>query len=294
MVASSKPSVLGKGKSQSRKNDKRLSKKRKHDQVPNLPGTDVNPEGISESMVRPSSDVDTKSRKRKRTSSERGQETRDVDEHNTKIELKLSADTAVPKLGTKRTKKGQSSNSSRIDAAAALEIAGNQQAASASHNSVAVADPSQNKDGGSPKFIVFIGNLPFTATTESVAKHFAKLKPVSVRHRTHKDTGKSKGFAFLEFDGYDRMKTCLKLYHHSDFDDGISPIRKVNVELTAGGGGSKSEDRRSKLKAKNEKLNEQRKRRILEEEKVKRENANKAAGKGDDVHPSRRGRVPAS
>lgn len=43
---------------------------------------------------------------------------------------------------------------------------------------------------------------------------------------------KARGFAFLEFEAYDRMKTCLKLYHHSSFDDGKSPARRINVELT--------------------------------------------------------------
>lgn len=79
---------------------------------------------------------------------------------------------------------------------------------------------------------LFTGNLPYTATTESISEHFQKAQPRSVRHRTEKDSGKSKGFAFLEFDGYDRMKTCLKLYHHSSFDDKQSPPRKINLELT--------------------------------------------------------------
>lgn len=77
-----------------------------------------------------------------------------------------------------------------------------------------------------------LGNLPFTATTESIQAHFVKIKPKSVRHLTQKGTEKSKGFAFLEFDAYDRMRTCLKLYHHSLFDDGKSGARKINVELT--------------------------------------------------------------
>ena len=77
-----------------------------------------------------------------------------------------------------------------------------------------------------------LGNLPYTATDESISKHFAKVQPKSIRHRTEKGKQKSKGFAFLEFEGYDRMKTCLKLYHGSSFDDGISPARELNVELT--------------------------------------------------------------
>ena len=28
------------------------------------------------------------------------------------------------------------------------------------------------------------------------------------------------------------MKTCLKLYHHSSFVDGVNPARKINVELS--------------------------------------------------------------
>lgn len=77
-----------------------------------------------------------------------------------------------------------------------------------------------------------LGNLPFTTTQISLTQHFAKIKPSAIRHRTSKDTGKSKGFAFVEFGCYDRMKTCLQLYHHSAFNDGLSPARLINVELT--------------------------------------------------------------
>jgi len=77
------------------------------------------------------------------------------------------------------------------------------------------------------------GNLPFSATTESIQKHFTAVHPKSIRHLTKKDEPeKSKGCAFLEFEGYDHMKACLKSFHHSMFDDGISAPRKINVELT--------------------------------------------------------------
>lgn len=48
-----------------------------------------------------------------------------------------------------------------------------------------------------------------------------------------KDSEKCRGFGFVEFEAFDRMQTCLKLYHHSSFDDGKSPARKINVELTS-------------------------------------------------------------
>ncbi|KAL8690604.1 MAG: hypothetical protein Q9218_003989 [Villophora microphyllina] len=148
------------------------------------------------------------------------------------------------------------------------------------------------------RFIVFVGNLPYSATEGSIRHHFASLAPVSVRHRCDKDSGRSRGFAFLEFSNFDRMKTCLKTLHHSSFEDGISPARLINVELTAGGGGSKSEDRRFKLKAKNEKLRQERARRRLEQNKMKKgskESQREVPQQSDnqDVHPSRKARVTA-
>lgn len=64
-------------------------------------------------------------------------------------------------------------------------------------------------------------------------KHFEKNPPTSIRVATKKeDNKKCRGFAFIEFDNFDRMKSCLKLYHHSTFDDGKYPPRAINVELT--------------------------------------------------------------
>jgi nucleolar protein 6 len=49
---------------------------------------------------------------------------------------------------------------------------------------------------------------------------------------TDKETGKGKGIAFVEFHDWDTMNTALTKYHHSTFDDGLSPARKINVELS--------------------------------------------------------------
>ena len=80
--------------------------------------------------------------------------------------------------------------------------------------------------------LVVSGNLPYSATDQSIQRHFASLKPTSIRHRRNKGNGTSKGFAFIEFRNYDHMKTCLEKFHQSFFEDGISPGRKLNVELT--------------------------------------------------------------
>ncbi|OBT99341.1 hypothetical protein VE01_02588 [Pseudogymnoascus verrucosus] len=142
------------------------------------------------------------------------------------------------------------------------------------------------------RFIVFVGNLPFTATVESITAHFAAVHPISVRNLTQKDDPtKSKGCAFVEFEGYDHMKTCLKTYHHSEFDDGKGGGgRKINVELTAGGGGN-TKVRKGKIAEKNEKLMEQRTRRIGEEEKQKLVKRGVPEEDQSGIHPSRRARV---
>lgn len=66
-----------------------------------------------------------------------------------------------------------------------------------------------------------------------------------------KSTTKSKGFAFVEFNSRNALQQALKL--HQSVLDG----RKINVELTAGGGG-KSEARLEKLKQRNRALHEER------------------------------------
>jgi nucleolar protein 6 len=66
-----------------------------------------------------------------------------------------------------------------------------------------------------------------------------------------------------------------------------------NIDYRAGGGGN-TKDRRAKIQGKNQKLNEERFRRIQEEEKAKLTKATEGGKTIDEsaIHPSRRGRVP--
>lgn len=81
------------------------------------------------------------------------------------------------------------------------------------------------------------------------------------------------------------MRTCLQLYHHSEFEDGKSKPRKINIELTSGGGGN-SDSRRGKIGSKNEKLEEERKRNYekkKKQEKIHRDGTDPCLAKGKDV-----------
>ncbi|KAK9496259.1 hypothetical protein V1508DRAFT_408138 [Lipomyces doorenjongii] len=142
-----------------------------------------------------------------------------------------------------------------------------------------------------PRFILFIGNLPYTATQTALQTHLTASKPDIIRIPTEKNTQKAKGFAFAEFTGQDaskRVNACLRL-HHTEFEG-----RRINVELTAGGGGSGT-SRKQKLKQKNERLEAER--RVLQEAKATKERARISANSVGEqsadafIHPSRLARV---
>ncbi|KAI0322167.1 hypothetical protein OF83DRAFT_1167828 [Amylostereum chailletii] len=117
------------------------------------------------------------------------------------------------------------------------------------------------QDAGDEKpqrLILFVGNLKYTTSREAIQTHFAACDPPpSIRLLTPKPTrpgatvAKSKGCAFLEFTVKSALQQALKL-HQSEIEG-----RRINVELTAGGGG-KSENRLTKLKGRNKELNTQR------------------------------------
>jgi nucleolar protein 6 len=96
--------------------------------------------------------------------------------------------------------------------------------------------------------------------------------------RTYKKDNKFMGTCFIEFERFDRMQTALQKYHHSVFSDGTKKNeRKINVELrytyththfakylltkvNSAGGGGNTPARMDKIKAKNEKLTNERQR----------------------------------
>ncbi|RDX50480.1 hypothetical protein OH76DRAFT_1455356 [Lentinus brumalis] len=167
---------------------------------------------------------------------------------------------------------------------------------------VAVDGEAQAEEGGgkkekaSPKqrYILFVGNLKYTTTKEAVEKHFAKCDPPpTVRLMTPKPsatsrpTAKSKGFAFVEFSHRNALQQGLKL-HQSDLEG-----RKINVELTAGGGG-KSETRLEKVKKRNKELHEQRTKQVLKGASGKKTGGKGAGGAGQDVQLERPQRYSAT
>ena len=83
------------------------------------------------------------------------------------------------------------------------------------------------------------------------------------------DESKAKGCAFIEFTNAGALQSALRL-HHSLMDK-----RKINVEISAGGGG-KGEKRKEKISEANKRLGDQRAKKVKEkQEKEAKEKAKK-------------------
>jgi nucleolar protein 6 len=289
----------------------------------NDPGADVAEKAKSKSKDK----KDKKKKKEKKSKSESttedaangvAPEAGSKEETEPPAEAPVNGSSATDEKATKKQKKKDKKKKNKSKDADANNNEDDEHAAddaeaghdNANPNSIPL-NGNNHHEGKQPRFICFIGNLPYTATAEAVRKHFASLEPTSVRLLTQRDDpSKSRGIAFVEFDRYDRMKTCLAKFHHTEFDDGISPKRRINVELTyvffifsspcsrmplsyqerpmltynathiySAGGGGKTPSRIEKIKQKNAKLNEERAARMKreEEEKAKKEKQQAAA-----------------
>lgn len=115
-----------------------------------------------------------------------------------------------------------------------------------------------------------------------IAGNIPRVRLMTTKPKEGEQESKPKGFAFLEFTAPTALQNALKL-HHSTLSG-----RKINVELSAGGGGN-SEARRAKIDTARTKLDKERSDKIKKvkekkekskEEKARdRENESKTSAK---------------
>ncbi len=64
---------------------------------------------------------------------------------------------------------------------------------------------------------IYVGNLPFTTTNDSLSEIFGKFGKVdSSKIITDRDTGRSKGFGFVEMTESHEADTAISQLHGSD------------------------------------------------------------------------------
>ena len=65
---------------------------------------------------------------------------------------------------------------------------------------------------------LFVGNLPYDATEEEIREHFSAVAPVSyVFMPLDRETGKKRGFAFVEFDGPEQAQEAIRQFNDQPF-----------------------------------------------------------------------------
>jgi cold-inducible RNA-binding protein len=86
---------------------------------------------------------------------------------------------------------------------------------------------------------IYVGNLPFTATNESLSEVFGQFGTVdSSKIITDRDTGRSKGFGFVEMSDSDAADSAIEKLNGSDLGGRSLTVNEARpMEPRTGGGG---------------------------------------------------------
>lgn len=83
---------------------------------------------------------------------------------------------------------------------------------------------------------LFVGNLPFSANDDSLAEFFGQVGKVeSARVIVDRETGRSKGFGFVEMSSPEEAQDAISRLDGQDLDG--RPIRISEARPQEGGGG---------------------------------------------------------
>lgn len=83
---------------------------------------------------------------------------------------------------------------------------------------------------------IYVGNLPWAATEEGLQNHFAQHGAVtSVKIITDQNTGRSRGFAFVEMSDNDEANAAISALNGQDFLG--RPLEINEARPKTGGGG---------------------------------------------------------
>lgn len=88
---------------------------------------------------------------------------------------------------------------------------------------------------------IYVGNLPYTATEEEVSDLFAEFGPVErVKIITDRDTGQSKGFAFVTLGDQTQLNAAIEALNEKDYQGRalrVNASEPREARPSGGGGG---------------------------------------------------------
>ena len=87
---------------------------------------------------------------------------------------------------------------------------------------------------------LYVGNLPFKATQESLAEFFGQFGAVTeVFIATDRETGRSRGFAFVTMADDESAKKAIEESNGKPFDGRNLTVNEARPPATGGGGGGR-------------------------------------------------------
>jgi RNA recognition motif-containing protein len=85
---------------------------------------------------------------------------------------------------------------------------------------------------------LYVGNLPYSATEQSVREAFGKCGKVdSVALITDRDTGQSKGFGFVEMSSDAEAQAAIQQLNGTSFEGRQIKVNEAKPKAPGGGGG---------------------------------------------------------
>lgn len=85
---------------------------------------------------------------------------------------------------------------------------------------------------------LYVGNLPYSATEESLTETFSEFGTVeSVKVITDRDTGRSKGFAFIEMGSDAEAQAAIDKLNNVDYGGRPMRVNEAKPQESRGGGG---------------------------------------------------------
>ncbi len=85
---------------------------------------------------------------------------------------------------------------------------------------------------------LYVGNLSFGVTSEDLQEHFAQAGTVeSANIVEDRDTGRSRGFGFVEMSSAEEAQAAIEQFNNQDFDGRNLVVNEARPREEGGGGG---------------------------------------------------------
>ena len=84
---------------------------------------------------------------------------------------------------------------------------------------------------------LYVGNLPFSTTEETLSDKFSQIGTVdSAKLITDRETGRSKGFGFVEMSNDDEAQEAIEKFDGQDFDGRNIKVNEAKPREPRSGG----------------------------------------------------------